>query len=97
MPEPLRANLTLAGLLAGAVVLTMSARLESSRQLTGLRIIRIDKTGLNANNDTDFGPFQMQVTAASTPEPSSVILLTVGIFGTGIACIRRRKRRRPAV
>jgi hypothetical protein len=54
----------------------------------------IDKTGLHANNDTLFGPFQMQVMAESLPEPSSIALLTVG-FGSGVAYIRRRKRHLP--
>jgi hypothetical protein len=57
----------------------------------------IDKSGLSANNDTHFGPFQMQVIAQSTPEPSSVVLLAVGISGSGITCVRSRNRCRADV
>ena len=71
-----------------------------SSDITGTGVANeyyIDKSGLSANNDTLFGPFQMQVMAQTAPEPSSVVLLAVGICGGGIACVRSRNRRRTAV
>jgi hypothetical protein len=51
-----------------------------------------DTTGQFANKDTDFGPFQMQVIAQSTPEPSSHALFAIGILAIGIVCVRTRIR-----
>jgi hypothetical protein len=65
-----------------------------STDVTGTGVAKeyyIDKTGLNANNDTDFGPFQMQVVAQGVAEPSSLVLLVVGIFGGATARACRRK------
>jgi hypothetical protein len=50
----------------------------------------IDTTGQYANNDTLFGPFQMQVIAQSVPEPSSLALFAIGILAIGIVCVRTR-------
>ncbi len=50
----------------------------------------IDTTGQFPNNDTLFGPFQMQVIAQSVPEPSSLALFAIGILAIGIVCVRTR-------
>jgi PEP-CTERM motif len=53
----------------------------------------IDTTGQYANNDTLFGPFQMQIVAQTVPEPSTTVLLAAGVFGGGVAYACCRKLR----
>jgi hypothetical protein len=52
-----------------------------------------DKSGVSANDDTDFGPFQMRVLGQTAPEPSSVVLLGIGVVVCAVLGTQLRKGR----
>jgi hypothetical protein len=50
-----------------------------------------DKNGVTANDNTNFGPYQMRVEGQTTPEPSSVVMLAAALLGGIVArgCVSR--------
>jgi hypothetical protein len=71
-----------------------------STDITGTGVANeyyIDTTGLYANNDTLFGPFQMQVVAQTVAEPSTWAMMLLGFAGLGIVAYSAgRESERPA-